>query len=201
MNAQLLADAVLAVGVVIALGIGVRSVIRLVRSAHESEDRLERLERLASTDDLTGLPNRRHWEEHLPRELGRSLRQDEPICVAMLDLDHFKDYNDAHGHQAGDRLLKEVAAAWRAVLRPYDLLARYGGEEFSLILTDAQIEDATWVTERLRISTPGGASCSVGIAEWNRDEAPATLVERADQALYEAKRGGRNRTVAMPLAH
>ena len=111
----------------IALAIGARSVIRVVRSARESEDRLERLERLASTDDLTGLPNRRHWEEHLPRELRRSLRQDESICVAMLDLDHFKAYNDAHGHQAGDRLLKEVAAAWRAFLRPYDLLARYGG--------------------------------------------------------------------------
>ena len=201
MSAQLVADIVLAAGVVIALAIGARAVIRVVRSARESEDRLERLERLASTDDLTGLPNRRRWEEHLPRELGRSLRQDESICVAMLDLDHFKAYNDAHGHQAGDRLLKEAAAAWRAVLRPYDLLARYGGEEFSVILTDARIEDATWITERLRIATPGGISCSVGIAEWNRDEASATLVERADQALYEAKHGGRNRTVAMPLAH
>ena len=70
-----------------------------------------------------------------------------------------------------------------------------------MILTDSQIEHATWITERLRISTPGGASCSVGLAEGNCDEAPATLVERADQALYEAKRGGRNRTVAMPLAH
>ena len=87
------------------------------------------------------------------------------------------------------------------MLAPYDLLARYGGEEFSLILTDARIEDATWITERLRISTPGGTTCSVGIAEWNRDEDPAALVERADQALYEAKRGGRDRTVAMPLTH
>ena len=88
------------------------------------------------------MPNRRHWDEHLPRELGRSLRYDESICVAMLDLDRFKDYNDTYGHQAGDRLLKEVTAAWRAVLRPYDLLARYGGEEFSLTLMDASSSDA-----------------------------------------------------------
>jgi diguanylate cyclase (GGDEF)-like protein len=201
MSTQMLADAVIAVCVLIAFTTGLRSIVRLVRSARASEDRLGRLEQLASTDDLTGLPNRRHWDEQLPRELGRSLRHEGPICVAMLDLDHFKAYNDTHGHQAGDRLLKEVAAAWRAVLRPYDLLARYGGEEFSLILTDSGIEDATWITERLRVATPHGTSCSVGIAEWNRDEDPGALVERADQALYEAKRGGRNRTVAMPLAH
>jgi diguanylate cyclase (GGDEF)-like protein len=201
MSAQMLADVAIAVCVLIALTTGLRSIIRLIRSARVSEDRLGRLERLASTDDLTGLPNRRHWDEQLPRELGRSLRHEEPVCVAMLDLDHFKAYNDTHGHQAGDRLLKEVAAGWRAVLRPYDLLARYGGEEFSLILTDSRIDHATWITERLRIATPKGTSCSVGIAEWNRDEDPAALVDRADQALYEAKRGGRDRTVAMPLTH
>ena len=114
------------------------------------------------TDELTGVPNRRHWDEQLPRELGRSLRHDEAVCVAMLDLDWFKEYNDTYGHQAGDRLLKEVAAAWRTVMRPYDLLARYGGEEFSLILMGCELNDATWITERLLDATPGGASCSVG---------------------------------------
>ena len=88
------------------------------------------------------MPNRRHWDEQLPRELGRSLRYDEPVCVAMLDLDRFKEYNDTYGHQAGDRLLKEVTAAWRTVLRPYDLLARYGGEEFSLTLMGCELDDA-----------------------------------------------------------
>jgi PleD family two-component response regulator len=89
MSTQMLADAVIAVCVLIALTTGLRSIVRLVRSARASEDRLGRLEQLASTDDLTGLPNRRHWDEQLPRELGRSLRHQGPICVAMLDLDHF----------------------------------------------------------------------------------------------------------------
>jgi diguanylate cyclase (GGDEF)-like protein len=150
---------------------------------------------LASTDDLTGLPNRRQWEEQLPRELGRSLRYDEPVCVAMLDLDHFKDYNDAHGHPAGDRLLKEIASAWRAVLRPYDPLARYGGEEFGLILVGSEVSEAEGIIERLRTATPSGVSCSVGMAWWDGEEPPSSLVSRADEALYEAKRCGGNQTI------
>ena len=175
--------------------------IRLVRSARESEERLERLERLASTDDLTGLPNRRHWDEHLPRELGRSLRQDEPICVAMLDLDRFKAYNDAHGHQAGDRLLKEVAAAWRAVLRPYDLLARYGGEEFSLTLMGCEIETRPGSPSACG-RNPGrrlvlGRDSRNGIATRRRRPWSAGPIRRFTRPSAR----GRNRTVAHePLA-
>jgi diguanylate cyclase (GGDEF)-like protein len=201
MGAQEFADAVLGACLLVVLGAGVRSIMRLIRSMRESEERIGRLEQLASTDDLTGLPNRRQWEEQVPRELGRSLRYDEPICIAMLDLDRFKDYNDAHGHPAGDRLLKEVASAWRGVLRPYDLLARYGGEEFSLILVGCQLEEAEVIIERLRAATPGDVSCSAGVAQWDRDEDPGCLVSRADEALYEAKRSGRDRTIATPLVH
>jgi diguanylate cyclase (GGDEF)-like protein len=174
---------------------GVLWITRLVRTVRVGEERLGRLERLALTDELTGVPNRRHWDEQLPRELGRSLRYDEPVCVAMLDLDWFKEYNDTYGHQAGDRLLKEVTAAWRTVVRPYDLLARYGGEEFSLTLMGCELNDALLITERLLDATPAGASCSAGVAQWDRNEDPSTLVGRADQALYEAKRAGRNRTI------
>jgi diguanylate cyclase (GGDEF)-like protein/PAS domain S-box-containing protein len=159
-------------------------------------DLLARLERMVRTDDLTGLPNRRAWEEALPRELARSWREDRPLCVAMIDLDHFKSYNDARGHLAGDRLLKQAAGAWRTALRPYDVLARYGGEEFALIVPACGLDAAADLVERLRAVTPEGQSCSAGVAEWDRDEQPESLVARADSALYEAKRSGRDRIVA-----
>jgi diguanylate cyclase (GGDEF)-like protein len=159
-------------------------------------DLLGQLEHLARTDGLTGLPNRRHWEQQLPRELARSWREEQPICVAMLDLDHFKHYNDLRGHQAGDRLLREAAAAWRAALRPYDVLARYGGEEFSVILPGCTIGDALALVERLRARTPDGESCSAGVAEWDGIEQAHALVGRADAALYRAKRAGRDRALS-----
>jgi diguanylate cyclase (GGDEF)-like protein len=163
--------------------------------AIERADMLGRLESMARTDDLTGLPNRRSWFEELPRELARAQRYEHPVCVAMLDLDRFKDYNDRHGHLAGDRLLKEAAGAWREALRETDRLARYGGEEFSLVLPDCTLEDAVQLVERLRAVTPGGETCSAGVAEWNGDETPESLVRRADAALYEAKRIGRDRVI------
>ena len=158
-------------------------------------DMLGQLEHLARTDSLTGLPNRRYWEQRLPRELARAGREERPACVAMLDLDHFKAYNDRNGHQAGDRLLAQSAVAWRETLRPYDVLARYGGEEFSVILPNCTLDDAVTLVDRLRSETPEGESCSAGIAEWDFEEAPDSLVGRADAALYRAKRAGRNRTV------
>jgi diguanylate cyclase (GGDEF)-like protein/PAS domain S-box-containing protein len=160
---------------------------------------LARLENMARTDDLTGLPNRRSWDEELPRELARGTRYSHPVCVAMLDLDRFKDYNDRLGHLAGDRLLKEAAGAWRGALRDTDRLARYGGEEFSVVLPDCALEDAGLLVERLRSVTPVGETCSAGVVEWDGEESPEGLVRRADAALYEAKRTGRDRTVAVPL--
>ena len=106
----------------------------------------------------------------------------------------FKLYNDHNGHQAGDRVLKEVSAAWRSAVRTTDLLARYGGEEFVLLLPACALADAVAIVERLRASTPL-VTCSVGLAEWDFQEASAELVERADQALYAAKASDRNRHV------
>jgi diguanylate cyclase (GGDEF)-like protein len=154
---------------------------------------LTRLETIARTDELTGLPNRRAWQEELPREITRAERSSDLLCVAMLDLDRFKQYNDERGHQAGDRLLKQVAGAWSSELRVTDILARYGGEEFALALPACSPERALDVVERLCAVTPGGQTCSAGIALWNGSESVSDLLGRADRALYRSKRNGRDR--------
>ena len=156
---------------------------------------VSRLEGLARTDPLTGVPNRRVWEEEPPRELERARRMGTGLCVAMIDLDNFKAYNDRHGHQAGDQVLKQAASAWRAQVRTTDLLARYGGEEFALLLPACALEDAIKIIERLRNVTPQ-VTCSIGVASWDFQESAGELFERADQALYAAKAEGRNRYVA-----
>jgi diguanylate cyclase (GGDEF)-like protein len=157
---------------------------------------VSRLEGLARTDPLTGVPNRRVWEEELPRELERARRMGTGLCVAMIDLDNFKAYNDRHGHQAGDLVLKEAASAWPAEVRSTDLLARYGGEEFVLLLPTCALDDAVQIVERLRVATPL-VTRSIGVASWDFQGSPQELVERADQALYVAKAEGRNRYVTV----
>ena len=152
----------------------------------------QRVGRMARTDPLTGVLNRRVWDHELAREIEHAARTALPLCVAMIDLDHFKAYNDEHGHQAGDRLLKAAAAAWQSHLRKGDLLVRYGGEEFALLLPDCGLDDAMVIAERLRTAQPEG-TCSIGVAAWNTRETESELVRRADQALYAAKTGGRNR--------
>ena len=160
-------------------------------------DLVRALDARARTDELTGLPNRRTWDEELPKELARAKRGGRPIAVAMLDLDHFKKYNDGFGHPAGDRLLRAVAAGWTTRLRETDLLARYGGEEFAVVLPDCDGETARQVLDELRLCMPDGSTCSIGVAIWDGHESGEALVSRADQALYDAKRSGRDRiTVA-----
>ena len=156
---------------------------------------LAQLQETARTDDLTGLPNRRAWEEELPRELARAARDARTVCVAMLDLDRFKRFNDDRGHQAGDRLLKQAAAAWTSNLRSSDMLARYGGEEFCVLLPGCTIENAKALVQRLRAAMPDGETVSAGIACWDETESADELLGRADAALYAAKRGGRDRLV------
>ncbi|MEA2480950.1 MAG: hypothetical protein QOJ07_2872 [Thermoleophilaceae bacterium] len=163
--------------------------------AIERADLLARLEAIARTDDLTGLANRRAWDELLPTELARARRDEAPLCVAMLDLDRFKAFNDQHGHQAGDRLLKAAAGVWRGSLRATDALARYGGEEFAVVLPRCDVESAVALIDRLRASTPDEQTASAGIAQWDGEEAAEALVARADAALYEAKNAGRDRVM------
>jgi len=156
---------------------------------------LEQLRSTARTDPLTGLANRRAWDDELARELVRSRRYESRLCLAMLDLDHFKRFNDARGHQAGDRLLEDAARAWDAQLRPTDTLARYGGEEFALLLPHCDTATAESIVARLLEAVPDGQTASCGIAEWDGSETAEALTARADAALYMAKRDGRARAV------
>ena len=161
---------------------------------HERTMLLSQVQALAATDDLTGLANRRTWNDRLERALDVSGAA--ACCVALLDLDRFKALNDDHGHEAGDRALRENAEAWLAELRPQDTLARLGGDEFAVLLPDCDLASARRVVERLRAATRSGVSCSAGIAEWDGHEAPAALQARSDAMLYHAKLAGRDRTVA-----
>ena len=157
---------------------------------------MRRLETAALTDQLTGLPNRRAWEETLDRELARAARDGHPVCVAVLDVDNLKRYNDQRGHLAGDLLLTQAAEAWRAQLRGGDVLARYGGDEFAALIPGRPLETALTVIERLRRATPQGCGCSAGVAVWDGIESAVELFGRADAALYVAKESGRNRIAA-----
>ena len=173
----------------------VRDISERERVSKEREELLRRVEAMARTDALTGLPNRRAWDEELRRELARAARSGESLCVVLLDLDHFKRFNDEHGHQAGDALLREAAIAWRMRIRVTDLIARYGGEEFAILLPHCPPDEALAILERLRAATREGQTCSAGVAYWDGSESSEELVGRADTALYEAKRSGRDRVV------
>lgn len=170
-------------------------------SALERADLLQRLEELSRTDELTGLPNRRAWEELFAREQRVAVRNRQPLAVAMLDLDHFKAYNDLHGHVAGDRILLAVAERWKAALRDTDVLARWGGEEFGLLLPGCDPDRADALIRRLRGRLPDGVTFSAGLADAGPLTRADEVVAAADRALYEAKASGRNCIVrAAPAA-
>jgi diguanylate cyclase (GGDEF)-like protein len=156
---------------------------------------LDRLAAAAATDALTGLPNRNEWDERAPRELVRASRSGYPVSLALLDLDHFRAFNDAHGHAAGDALLKSCAARWWNAVRSVDILARLGGEEFALLLPNCIAPDAVVAVERLRAATNDLRAVSAGIAQWDMQEPLESLMLRADVALYRAKKAGRDRIV------
>lgn len=171
-----------------------------------SEKRLEqRLRELSNTDALTGLANRRALDETLKQECGLALEQDRDLAVLMFDIDHFKAFNDKHGHAQGDRVLKQFAlAALSCVRADLDTLCRYGGEEFTLICRDTPQEGATLLAERIRACIEAmcvdglAVTTSIGVAGLRESGVmrPEALIERADAALYDAKHGGRNRVVA-----
>jgi len=146
------------------------------------------LARLARTDPLTGLANRRGWEEQLGRELAQAQRSGRPVSVALLDLNDFKGFNDAHGHQAGDRLLVAAAAAWQGQLRDGDLLCRWGGDEFAALLPDCSEDAAQEIIARVTPTTPSLQSCAAGIAAWDGSETSDELMSRADAELLNQKR-------------
>ncbi len=154
-----------------------------------------RLQIFAGTDPLTGAANRRAWDEELATALIRAEREELPLSMAIIDLDDFKGFNDRHGHQAGDRLLKEAAAAWRSILRASDVLSRIGGDEFAILLPGCGLDMAATIADRLRSAVPPSAGCSVGVAVWNGQESALGFMARTDGALYDAKDRGRDRVV------
>jgi diguanylate cyclase (GGDEF)-like protein/PAS domain S-box-containing protein len=165
------------------------------KSLQEERERLlARVAAMARTDELTGLPNRRAWNDELLREMARAKRQGLGLSVAMVDLDNFKAFNDEHGHPAGDQLLRDAAVDWRLAIRVSDFVARVGGEEFAVMLPGCPPVDAATIIDRLRSATPTDQTCSAGVADWDGEEDPDALMARADAALYEAKRSGRNKT-------
>ncbi|MDB4994226.1 MAG: hypothetical protein JWM74_1658 [Myxococcaceae bacterium] len=180
----------------------------------ERVEMAEELQRLATTDALTGLANRRRFDTHLEAELSRSARSGEPVSLLLADIDRFKRYNDLYGHQAGDACLMQVARALNSVVRrPADLAARYGGEELALILPGTSMMGASGMASRAREALQGLAiehkenddrgivTISMGVATVVGAWTPAELIAIADRALYAAKAGGRDRHVTVVDEH
>jgi len=165
------------------------------RAVRSNARLVEQLNQVAHEDGLTGAINRRGLDERLPVEMSRAKRIAYPLTIVMIDFDHFKRFNDRRGHQAGDNLLRGAVLAWRAHLRPMDLLARYGGEEFTLVLPACDAEQACELINRLRTFVPEKQTFSAGVAKWNGTDAPEELLRGADAALLQAKKAGRNRTI------
>ncbi len=179
----------------------------LVVLARKLDSANQELKRLSSSDGLTGIPNRRYFDETLDREWRRAKRNGTEISLLMCDVDFFKKYNDAYGHQAGDDCLKEVATTLcQSLERGGDTAARYGGEEFAVILPDTGLGGTLFVAEKARLmihklniphsgSNHGRVTLSIGIAGMvpNEEDPPQTLIEAADRALYRAKSEGRDR--------
>lgn len=172
------------------------------------------LERLATTDPLTGLGNRRRFDEHLDIETARAARSGEPLSLLLCDVDYFKRFNDRYGHPRGDACLASVAGALEsAIRRPADLAARYGGEEFALVLPNTNMEGATNTAERVRAAVRAlaiphldseGRGCltvSVGVASVTGAWTPVEIIALADRALYEAKAAGRDCEVVVHDEH
>jgi diguanylate cyclase (GGDEF)-like protein len=153
----------------------------------------------ASTDALTGLANRRSWDDQLTRAIAHAERTHETLSVAVCDVDGLKEINDRHGHAAGDALLRGIAERWRADARAADLIARVGGDEFAILLPGADESGAQDVVERLIATLPPGASVSFGIAEWDLREDAVALMARADLRMYDEKRRGKARASSRSL--
>ena len=172
----------------------------------ELERNLEQISGLVQEDQLTGVLNRRGLEDAYEREVARAERSSTPLCVGLLDIDNFKQLNDTHGHQTGDEALQHLVRVTRRTMRPSDVLARYGGEEFLLLLPETGLEEAVEVMVRLQRNLTKAfflhnnervlITFSAGVALRSAAEAQTSIIERADKALYQAKRSGKNRVCA-----
>ncbi|MFN0304355.1 MAG: diguanylate cyclase [Burkholderiales bacterium] len=180
----------------------------LISAVESRAARYKSLRALTDRDGLTGLVNRRKFDEHLAIELSRAQRQKRPLTLAVIDIDHFKKVNDTHGHACGDRVLRNLARLLAKRIRRTDIAARFGGEEFCVLLTDVDAVTARPVVDRLRESFSrvehqmGSAmfssTFSCGLADAPRFTTPKSLFDAADRALYDAKHSGRNRLIVAP---
>jgi len=174
---------------------------RQVTALLEMRRLVTELETISTTDALTGLRNRRAFDEKMQDEHQRSIRSKQPFSLLLIDIDHFKSYNDSFGHQAGDDALSEVARLLQYTVRNYDMAARYGGEEFAVILPGTEKQGAMELAERLRRAVERAEwinrkiTVSIGVATLAFGQSVPALIEEADRALYTAKEQGRNRIV------
>ena len=181
------------------MGEAEQEVIRLQNELAETSE-------MVRHDQLTGALNRKGLEETLDRELARSQRRGTPICVALLDVDNFKALNDTYGHQTGDDALVHLARVIRETMRPHDTLCRYGGEEFLVILPDTQVADAVSALTRLQRELTKRfflhkndkllITFSAGVTAFRAEEKRNDAIARADAAMYQAKKTGKNRVVS-----
>jgi two-component system cell cycle response regulator len=184
--------------------------LRLEKAKNQLVEKNRLLEHLSTTDSLTGLRNRRHLDEVLNAEFARSQRHGTSMAVAMADIDNFKQINDQYGHPAGDEVLRRIADTMQDIVRVTDCGARYGGEEFLVVLMNNDSEGGLVFAERLRSAVealridvrgdePLQVTISIGVASYQPDQQSAeALITAADEALYQAKTGGRNQVVATP---
>lgn len=181
-----------------------RRVLKEQRLTRERIQMLGKLQKLAITDGLTKLYNSRYFYNQLDLEVDRSVRYHHTLSLLLLDIDHFKDYNDTYGHLEGDKVLIRIGEIIKACLRKMDTAYRYGGEEFTVILPETSGEEAVTVAERIRTGieneifspetgTKVKITISIGVTEYIPDERISALVERADKAMYVSKENGRNR--------
>lgn len=189
-------------------------VLRPVRREYEKRIEAERvaqdMTRLAITDTLTRLMNRRGITVSLIDAMAQAERYDHPLAIAMADIDHFKMVNDTHGHEAGDKVLVEVASLLSEALRMPDKVGRYGGEEFLVVLPHTTLTQAKKIAERMRVAVGewafkyGGKSStvtiSIGLTQYRKGEDLEQLLSRVDQALYQAKAAGRNKVITQKPA-
>jgi diguanylate cyclase (GGDEF)-like protein len=186
--------------------IAILALITSLSKSLSASDRQRRdAEHNSTMDDLTHIPNRRYFDRRLDEELNRSARSGSPLSLILLDIDHFKEVNDRYGHQGGDAALQWVASIAGSMLRSSSVFCRYGGEEFAIIVADATMSQAAAVAERVRAAiarspwAPENLSLTIsaGVAEGCTNDTPRSLVSRADQALYLAKRNGRDRVESL----
>ena len=177
----------------VTLVLGVLAIMLALRTLKANRALLTGMQQLAREDALTGAINRRGLDDVVPVEFARARRSGQPLTFVMIDLDHFKRYNDRRGHPAGDAVLRGAAQAWLNQLRPTDILARYGGEEFTLVLPGTDAKQAEQLVDRLRAPVPDRQTFSAGIATWDGYETATEVLQRADAALLQAKKAGRNR--------